>query len=154
LAAQKRKIRKSMTVQNAGHRILQFLPLMLLSGLTVAGWCLRTPGSLPRREVAEAAEQPYKAPPVPQPWVFLADPAVARRLQITPQHRIEIARIDAELDREAQKMMQAAIQGWEQRGGFHIAPIPNFRDGSNPYGRRLNALKRAAEDKIVRLLSE
>jgi hypothetical protein len=91
---------------------------------------------------------------MPQPWVFLADPAVARRLQITPQHRAEIARIDAELDREAQKMMQAAIQRWEQRGGFHVAPIPNFRDGSNSYGRQLNALKRAAEDKIARLLSE
>lgn len=90
---------------------------------------------------------------MPQPWVFLADPAVARRLQIAPQHRTEIARIDAELDREAQKMMQAVIERWQQRGGFHVAPLPDFHDPLTPYGSQLRALKRAAEDRITKILS-
>jgi hypothetical protein len=86
--------------------------------------------------------------------VILASAEAARRAQLSAEHQAEIARIDAKLDREAHKAMEAALDQWHKRGGFHTGPVPDFNNPVSPLGQEIAALKRQAEAKIAAVLSE
>lgn len=148
-----------MAPRNRQNRTIQSLSLILILG-TVALSRLLPASNAARQQNSMAAMEAFAASPIllpaskKQDLILLADPVMARRLNLTANQRQEIARIDSQLDREAREAMQAAIKAWQERGGFHTESIPNFRDPLSPYGRTLNVLKRAAEEKIAALLSD
>lgn len=148
-----------MRSRNLENRGIHFLSLMLILGTIILSRLLHASNTSLQQNRREAIEAFAVSPLLPllpkkQDLVRLADPAVARRLNLTPRQQQEIARIDSQLDKEAHKAMRAAIEAWQKRGGFHAESIPNFRDPISPYGRSLNVMKRAAEEKIAALLSE
>lgn len=141
------------------NRALQRLPLVMILGIILAGCLLPSPVRQPAQEQSTAPVElsfaTLKSAPRGKrlPLVALADSKVAHRMRLTPQQAQEIARIDSELDRKAQEIMEAEIARWQQRGGFHVEPAPDFHSPSSPCGRRLAAMKREAEAQIAALLS-
>jgi hypothetical protein len=147
-----------MRTRHPLNQAMQHLPVLVILAILGIGWSLGTPApaspAVPTTGLQDVASSPASISPAPRPnWVDLANPALSQRLGITPRHQAEIARIDTELDRKAEQTVCIEIQHWQRRGGFHVEPLPNFRDPASPYGSPLRALKRKAEDQIAAVLS-
>ncbi len=128
------------------------------TALFLGGWYLHltSPGSVkmarsgnPLRS-ADMVVWPARHPDV----LTLAKPSVARQLNITPINYSKIVRIDSELDRSARATVEEEVRHWQSRGGFHIEPMPNFRDPETPCGHKLVELRQRAEERILSVLSE
>lgn len=83
----------------------------------------------------------------------LADPRVAEEVQLSPESRSEIAQIASEYQQEAQKIIQQAMQEWQEKGGLPAAPFPDFQNRLSPVGRKLHEAKKNAEEEILSVLT-
>ena len=137
-------------------QLRQRLALFTITTTFLAGWYIHLTSPKLDQDRVDTDALLISAPIMlnPQPDLLsLADLKVARKLRIAPEHHLQIARIDAELDHNATIRMVTELKRWNQRGGFHVESIPNFRDRLSPYGSELAEMKREAEERIMSLLS-
>lgn len=90
----------------------------------------------------------------PQSSLRLADPEVAKKAKLTPEHQEQIAEMVSELNTNAEEVMQQAIREWRERGGVTSGQVPDFQSVISPHRRKMETLTRKTEKQIASLLKE
>jgi hypothetical protein len=137
----------------------QLMAVIMLAAFFLVGWFFHLTSSSSVKTGADTSET-LASPPVvvwqarQQDVLELANSTVARNLRIRPDHYSKIAQIDSELDRTATEIIEQDLKRWQNRGGFHMEPLPNFRNQQSPYGQKLVELRKRAEARILNVLSD
>jgi len=82
-----------------------------------------------------------------------AEPSISERLALTPEQSDRVGRIVEDLNRECARVMRQGIDDWLEAGGYRSASPPDFADRGSPYGQTLDGLRRAAEQRVLSVLT-
>jgi hypothetical protein len=79
----------------------------------------------------------------------LADAKVADEIKLTPANRTEVAKIVADYQQQSGEVMRAAFEAARASGQF-----PDFQSRLSPVKQKMDKTRKAAEEKVVALLSD